>query len=81
MSPEYGHAVLLYDDRNSAFVNGGVGNRAFKTVKNALKDSLLLRRCSWQVLAGKLLEEPQLRWLVDAMALKYGILACETECV
>lgn len=72
-SPEHGHAVLLYDDRNPVFANGGSGDRVFRKVGNALSDTSLIRRCSWQALLGKLRQVPQLGWLVDGIARKYGI--------
>lgn len=72
-----GHAVLLYDDRNPAFMDGGKGDRAFSEVRNGLEDSRLLRRCSWQALAGALRESPEVAWLADGMARKYGIQARE----
>ncbi len=72
-SPVHGHAVLLYDERNPAFLDGGAGDREFRNVSKALKVGSLLRRCSWQALAGTLGQVPQLGWLVDGMARKYGI--------
>ncbi len=72
-SPTSGHAVLLYDARNPAFRDGGKGDRAFRDVSNSLKDPRSLRRCSWQTLAGVLARYPELEWLVDGLARKYGI--------
>ena len=46
--PERGHAVLIYDERNPEFQEGGKRFKAFKDTQAALKDPMLLRKCSWQ---------------------------------
>jgi hypothetical protein len=43
-----GHVVLVYDERNPAFRQGGKGYTAYEETRNALRESDKLRRCSWQ---------------------------------
>ena len=68
-----GHAVVIYDDRNPAFLPGGEAARQWKAATGALMRRPLLRRCSWQRLVAHLANDPDLAWLVDGLAAKYGI--------
>jgi hypothetical protein len=67
-----GHVVLIYDERNPSFQNGGDGNRQFDITKSALKNLALLRKCSWQNVVKLLREKEILKWLTDDLRLKYG---------
>jgi hypothetical protein len=64
--------VLIYDESNPAFQNGGDGNRQFEITKSALKNPTLLRKCSWQNVVKLLREKEILKWLTDELKLKYG---------
>jgi len=67
------HAVLIYDERNPAFQNGGRGFVAFQDTREALKDPSVLRKCSWQRIVKHLRSKMILPWLTDQLALKYGL--------
>lgn len=67
-----GHAILLYDGRNPAFMPGGSGHRAFEETRKALINPALLRRCSWQRLITHVRDAGVLPWLTDQLHEKYG---------
>ena len=67
-----GHVVLVYDDRNPAFRQGGKGYAAYEETRNALREPDKLRRCSWQKIAGQIRKEKRLTWLADQLEAKYG---------
>ena len=67
------HAVLLYDARNPGFAEGGKGYLAWQTVRSALKNPVLLRRCTWQELVACLRQDAELNWLTEALRSKYGL--------
>jgi hypothetical protein len=73
VSPQNGHVVLLYDERNPAFQKGGNGLLAFETTKQALKDDTLLKKCSWQSIISYLKRAGILPWLTETLYLKYGL--------
>ena len=68
-----GHAVLLYDARNPEFAEGGKGYLAWQAVRSALKNPVLLRRCTWQELVACLRQDDELNWLTEALRSKYGL--------
>lgn len=70
---EGGHALLLYDERTPGFTCGGNGWKAYTTVRGALKNPSLLRRCTWQRLLRHLGDDPGLAWLLDGLGQKYGL--------
>lgn len=73
MSLQSGHVVLVYDDRNPAFQNGGEGFIAFeRTSENLIKKSLL-RKCSWRTFIAHLQKSDIVSWLTDALNKKYGL--------
>jgi hypothetical protein len=41
-------AVPIYDERNPAFQDGGLGLIAYIETKEALQEPTMLRKCSWQ---------------------------------
>jgi hypothetical protein len=73
VSPKNGHVVLIYDQRNPAFQEGGNGHKAYEEVKMALKEPGNLIRCSWQNIISYLRKKPDLTWLTDQLQSKYGI--------
>ena len=73
VSAANGHAVLIYDERNPAFQNGGHGFVAFQDTRAALKDPSRLRKCSWQRIIKHLRSKMILPWLTDQLELKYGM--------
>jgi hypothetical protein len=73
ISQNSGHAVLIYDERNPAFQNGGAGDIAYREVKAALRDSTLLRKCSWQRITQQMRNRNLLPWLTEELARKYGL--------
>jgi hypothetical protein len=68
-----GHVVLVYDERNPAFQEGGKGDAAYVETRNALLESDRLKKCSWQQIVRNIREEKRLSWLADQLAVKYGI--------
>ena len=68
-----GHALVIYDERNPAFLPGGEAARQWEAATGALVQRSLLRRCSWQRLVAQLADDPDLAWLVNGLAAKYGI--------
>lgn len=68
-----GHALVIYDDRNPAFLPGGEAARQWEAASKALLRPRLLRRCSWQRLVAHLANDPELAWLVNGLAAKYGL--------
>jgi hypothetical protein len=69
------HVLVVYDDRNPAFQPGGEADAAWWATIHALRYPRLLRRVSWQRLAGHLGEFPDLAWLINGLREKYGIVA------
>lgn len=70
---EAAHAVLLYDERNPEFAEGGKGCAAYQAVRAALKNPALLQRGSWQNLVGCMWQDRELDWLTAALRSKYGL--------
>ena len=68
-----GHALVIYDDRNPAFLPGGEAAQQWEAATGALVRRSRLRRCSWQRLVAQLATDPDLAWLVNGLAAKYGI--------
>ena len=71
--PNRGHALLVYDDRNPAFADGGEAYRQWRDALAACRVPGLLRRVSWQRLAAALAMAPELAWLAEGLRAKYGI--------
>ena len=68
-----GHAVLVYDERNPAFQEGGKGHGTFETTRHALIEPKMLRKCSWQQIMGALRTKRELAWLTDELKAKYDL--------
>ncbi|MBN1460610.1 MAG: hypothetical protein JXA57_13835 [Armatimonadetes bacterium] len=73
LDPGRGHVVLIYDERNPAFVSGGAGRRAYEQTGEALRERSTLRRCSWQSILQHLRSAGVLAWLTDELSAKYGL--------
>ena len=72
-SARNGHAVIIYDERNPAFQEGGDGLSAYIETRKALHEPTMLRKCSWQRIVQLIKEKSILSWLTDQLALKYGL--------
>ena len=72
-----GYALVIYDDRNPEFLPGGKAAGQWEAAAQALAGRPLLRRCSWQRLVSHLANDPDLAWLVNGLAAKYGIEASD----
>jgi hypothetical protein len=68
-----GHVVLIYDERNPSFQEGGDGFKSFTETREALKNPSLLRKCSWQRITNHLRSNRILPWLTDQLKQKYGL--------
>lgn len=73
VSVNNGQVVLIYDERNPDFQNGGDGFIAFMDTKKALREPTMLRKCSWQRIANLMRGKNILSWLTQNLNLKYGI--------
>ncbi len=68
-----GHVLLIYDERNPAFQQGGNGLIAYTKTLTELQEPTMLRKCSWQRIVQHLREKNILSWLTENLALKYGL--------
>ena len=68
-----GQALVIYDERNPAFLQGGEAAQQWDAATQALVRRPLLRRCSWQRLVAHLANDRDLTWLINGLAAKYGI--------
>jgi len=66
-------ALLLYDQRNPDFQDGGKGHAAYTQVRAALRNPRLLQRCTWQKVLHLMRNDAELGWLTEHLALKYGL--------
>ena len=73
VSMHAGHALLIYDDRNPAFQEGGVALAAYEETRAALREPAMLRKCNWQRIVKHVRHKGVMPWLVDELALKYGM--------
>jgi hypothetical protein len=72
-STENGHVVLIYDERNPAFMSGGICFIAYSETKAALKRPAMLRKSSWQRITQCIRQEKILPWLSEQLTIKYGL--------
>ncbi|MCY4004163.1 MAG: hypothetical protein OXF33_10710 [Rhodospirillales bacterium] len=70
---DLGHVLVVYDARNPEFAAGGAAQRQYEAASAACRVPGLLRRLSWQRLAGALTGAPELAYLVAGLVGKYGI--------
>ena len=68
-----GHALLLYDERNPSFQDGGKASNAYALTKAGLKNKRLLRKCSWQRIVKYLRGRQEFYWLTKEFEMKYGM--------
>lgn len=68
-----GHAVLIYDERNPEFQEGGSGATAFQETKHSLINPTLIRKCSWQRIIEHIRKKDGFDWLTSSLQLKYGL--------
>lgn len=73
VSDKNSHALLIYDERNPAFMNGGNGFKSYAEMRAALKRPNMLRKCSWQKITHCIRKNNVLPWLTDQLAAKYGL--------
>jgi hypothetical protein len=67
------HVLVIYDNRNPAFAPDGVAQAQWTSTIGALRFPHMLRKVSWQNLADHLAAVADLRWLVEGLRSKYGI--------
>lgn len=75
LNPRAGHVLVLYDRRNPAFGPGGAAAGQWEAAVASSLIPGLLRRMTWQRLAGHIASVSELGWLVVALEEKYGIIA------
>jgi hypothetical protein len=68
-----GHVVLVYDERNPAFQNGGKGLASYEITRQALFEPKMLRKCSWQQIIRSMRTNGVLGWLTTDLEAKYGL--------
>ena len=73
VSAANGHVVLIYDERNPAFQEGGKGFIAFAETRKALRVPTMLRKCSWQSIIQHMRNKGIWAWLTEQLELKYGL--------
>ncbi len=73
VTPNNGHAVVVYDKRNPAFSEKGKGAEAFRFTRDALLNRQNLRKVSWQGICSFMKKNEKLGWLTKAIEEKYGI--------
>lgn len=71
LAARLGHAVLVYDIRNPAFLSDGERYGIWRALRKSLRDSSRLRRCSWQRIIGALEHDPDLNEFVRELKAKY----------
>ncbi len=72
VSENNGHVVVVYDERNPSFQEGGKAFLSFKKTVETLKNPSLLRKCSWQDVVSHLRNKGKLNWLTEELNFKYG---------
>jgi hypothetical protein len=73
------HALVVYDDRNPAFALGGGADVQWTAAVATLRFPHMLRKVSWQRLVGHLAAWGDLRWLVEDLQHKYGMVGSSVE--
>lgn len=77
LEPDRGHALILYDARNPAFVATGRAGQQWQAATAACRIPGLLRRLSWQQLLVNLDGRADLGWLTGALKAKYGLIPAD----
>lgn len=73
VSDKNSHALLIYDERNPAFMKGGNGFKSYAEMRAALKRPKMLRKCSWQKITDCIRSNKVLPWLTEQLSAKYGL--------
>ncbi len=73
LNTDNAHVLVIYDNRNPAFASDGVADVQWNQTVKGLHFPKMLRRISWQRLAGHLAIHEPLHWLADGLRRKYGI--------
>jgi hypothetical protein len=73
VSDNTNHALLIYDERNPAFMKGGNGYKSYSEMRAVLNRPNMLRKCSWQKITQCIRKNNILPWLTDQLAAKYGL--------
>jgi hypothetical protein len=73
VSLDNGHVVLIYDERNPTFGEGGKGFIAFTECQFALRNPRMLRKCSLQRIIQMLRSKDVLPFLTEHLDRKYGL--------
>lgn len=77
LEPDRGHALILYDARNPAFLAAGKAGQQWQDAIAACRIPGLLRRLSWQQLLVHLDGLADLGWLTSALKAKYGLVPAD----
>ena len=64
---------MVYAARNPKFQGDGKAERQWRVVVDACRVPGLMRRLSWQRLMAAIVHAPELAYLVDGAARKYGL--------
>ena len=73
IDPNSGHVLIIYDTRNPEYAAGGAAQRQYESAISASRVPGLIRRLSWQRLAGAFMCAPELAYLLAGLEGKYGI--------
>jgi hypothetical protein len=67
------HALLIYDERNPAFMKDDNSFYSYSEIGATLKRTNMLRKCSWQKITQCIRKNTILPWLTNQLAAKYGL--------
>ena len=67
-----GHALVVYDARNPVFQPHAGGT--FEKLREEVIEPSVLRRCSWQSIIAAMADYKDLKWLVQGLEEKYGMM-------
>jgi len=73
ISLNHGHVILIYDERNPSCQPGGDIFAAYLETRNALLETKMLRKISWQTVVKQMREKEVLSWLTEQLDCKYGL--------
>lgn len=73
ISDKNSHAILIYDERNPAFMKDGNGFKSYVEMRSTLKRPTMLRKCSWQKITYCIRKNNVLPWLTEQLSAKYGL--------
>ncbi|SNT18202.1 PGN_0703 family putative restriction endonuclease [Antarctobacter heliothermus] len=73
VAPSSGHAVIVYDGRNSAYKLGGAADTQLRQAAAACSVPGALRRVTWQEVVRACSDSADLTWLPEAIKERHGI--------